>query len=65
MPWPIEGSELEAHAEDANYGEDDHEVPAGGFPEAMADGEEDCDCERREVEYQEEDRHGIAVVDCH
>lgn len=31
----------------------------------MADGEEDCNCERWEVEYQEEDRYAVTVVDCH
>lgn len=31
----------------------------------MADGEEDCDCERWEVENQEENRHPAAIVDGH
>ena len=51
----IDGRELEACAEDADKGEDDHEAPAGGFAETMADGEEDCDGERGQVEYQQED----------
>ena len=47
----VDGRELEARAEDAGESEDDHEAPAGGFAEAMADGEEDGDGERGEVEY--------------
>lgn len=31
----------------------------------MADSEEDCNRERWEVEYQEEDRHAAAIVDRH
>ena len=47
----VDSRELQARAEDAGQGEDDHEAPAGGFAETMADGEEDCDGERGEVEY--------------
>ena len=47
----VDGRELEACAEDAGEGEDDHEAPAGGFAEAMADREEDGDGECGQVEY--------------
>lgn len=31
----------------------------------MTDSEEDCNRERWEVKYEEEDRYAVTIVDCH
>ena len=61
----VDSRELQACAKDAGEGEDDHEAPAGGFAETMADREEDCDGEGGEVEDEEEDGYAVSIVDCH
>ena len=61
----IDGGKVEASAEDASEGEDDHEAPAGRFADAMANGEENGDGEGGNVEYEEENGDAVTVVHCH
>ena len=61
----MDGRELQARAQHASEREDDHEAPARGPAEAMADGEEYGEGEGGEVEYQDGDGDALAVADGH
>ena len=65
VAWLIDGSKVEACAEDASQGENDHEAPAGRSAEAMTNSQEDGDGEGWEVEHEEENGHPVTIVQCH